>query len=249
MEKRADIMERNPFPGSISEKESDREKEHRKLIRRAAAEGMVLLSNYGELPLEKNRKVALYGGGARYAVIGGTGSGMVNCRGAVSIEEGLKNAGIEITSEEWLNDYSKRYEESKEKWKRHIYDISAPGDFDSLYRAHAANPFAMPRGMEIEKISGTETAVYVISRISGEGADRKAVPGDYYLSGQEKDELEKIFSLYEKVIVVLNTGGIIDLSFMDNKNKGALVVMSQAGMEGGNALADVLLGRVTPAES
>ncbi len=246
MEKRADIMERNPFPGSISEKESDREKEHRKLIRRAAAEGMVLLSNYGELPLEKNRKVALYGGGARYAVIGGTGSGMVNCRGVVSIEEGLKNAGIEITSEEWLNDYSKRYEESREKWKRHIYDISTPGDFDSLYRAHAANPFAMPRGMEIEKISGTETAVYVISRISGEGADRKAVPGDYYLSGQEKDELEKIFSLYEKVIVVLNTGGIIDLSFMDNKNKGALVVMSQAGMEGGNALADVLLGRVNP---
>ena len=248
MEKRFDrgVNGRNWFPGSLSEEESDRERAHRKVIRRAGAEGMVLLANQNVLPLSENQKVALYGGGARYTVIGGTGSGMVNCRGSVSIEEGLKNAGIEITSAEWLNDYSQKYELCREEWKKHIYDISVPGDSDSLYRAHAGNPLVMPRGREIEKIPDTETAVYVISRISGEGADRKAVAGDYYLSSQEKDELDRICCLYEEVIVILNTGGIIDLSFMDSGKIGALVVMSQAGMEGGNALADVLLGRVNP---
>ena len=104
----------------------------------------------------------------------------------------------------------------------------------------------MPKGRQIEKIQGTDTAIYVISRISGEGADRKAGAGDYYLSGQEKEELERICSLYSKVVVILNTGGIIDLSFMDEMNIGALLVMSQAGMESGNALADVLTGKVNP---
>lgn len=246
MKRKTDIYKRNPFPGSLSEEESVREKEHRRVIRRAAAEGMVLLANDGVLPFAENQKAALYGGGARYTVIGGTGSGMVNYRSAVSIEEGLKNAGIEITSGEWLEDYSKKYELCRKEWKKHIYDISTPGDSDSLYRAHAANPLEMPKGRQIEKIQGTDTAIYVISRISGEGADRKAGAGDYYLSGQEKEELERICSLYSKVVVILNTGGIIDLSFMDEMNIGALLVMSQAGMESGNALADVLTGKVNP---
>lgn len=152
MKRKTDIYKRNPFPGSLSEEESVREKEHRRVIRRAAAEGMVLLANDGVLPFAENQKAALYGGGARYTVIGGTGSGMVNYRSAVSIEEGLKNAGIEITSGEWLEDYSKKYELCRKEWKKHIYDISTPGDSDSLYRAHAANPLEMPKGRQIEKI-------------------------------------------------------------------------------------------------
>ncbi|MFR8449798.1 MAG: glycoside hydrolase family 3 protein [Fusicatenibacter saccharivorans] len=88
--------------------------------------------------------------------------------------------------------------------------------------------------------------MYVISRISGEGADRKAEPGDYYLSEQEEEELKAITECYDNTIVILNVGGVMDVSFLEKYNIAALVMLSQAGMEGGNALADVLSGAVTP---
>lgn len=78
------LRERN-YPGTLSAEESDREREHRKIARRAAAEGIVLLENDGVLPLQAGARIALYGFGARYTVKGGTGSGSVNNRSNVSI--------------------------------------------------------------------------------------------------------------------------------------------------------------------
>ncbi|MGN0978665.1 MAG: glycoside hydrolase family 3 N-terminal domain-containing protein, partial [Faecousia sp.] len=89
-----------------------------------------------------------------------------------------------------------------------------------------------------------DIAIYVISRISGESADRRAEKGDYYLSDVEEQELAQLARLYRKLIVVLNVGGVMDLGFLDRLPVAALVLMSQAGMEGGNALADVLTGAV-----
>ena len=81
---------------------TEREIKHRDLAREICAEGIVLLENNGVLPLN-TKKVALYGAGARHTVFGGTGSGENNPRHSVNIEEGLKNAGINIVNEAWLN--------------------------------------------------------------------------------------------------------------------------------------------------
>ena len=89
-------------------------------------------------------------------------------------------------------------------------------------------------------------AFYVISRVSGEGADRKARKGDYYLTDTEKSELEAICGIYNKVVVILNVGGVIDLKFTDELNIRGILLMSLAGMEGGNALADIVSGRFSP---
>lgn len=232
--------------GTRSQEESDRERKHRILARKVAADGIVLLENNGVLPLKNGCKVALYGGGARHTVKGGTGSGMVHNRSNVSIYEGLKNAGFSITTEDWLDAYDREYRQCYEKWKSHIYEISEPNNRASLYRAHASHPMQMPQGKTIEK-TDTDTAIYVISRISGEGADRKAEKGDYFLSEQEENDLRCMASCYSNIIVILNVGGIVDLSFLEKYNSiAALVLLSQAGMEGGNALADVLSGAVTP---
>lgn len=234
-------------PGTLSPEESPREKEHRILARRAASEGIVLLENDGVLPLKAGAPIALYGSGARYTIKGGTGSGAVNNRSSVTIDQGLRNAGFIITSDQWLADYDERCAAAKKAWLSDIYRIAGkPGDFDALYRAHASNPMPTPAGAEITPSPDTDTALFVISRISGEGADRKAQEGDYYLSGEEYTMLKQITSLYEKTIVVLNVGGIIHLSFLDEMKISALVLLSQGGMEGGSALADVLLGRVNP---
>lgn len=225
--------------------ESERERAHRGIARKAAAEGIVLLENNGVLPLKKDSRVALYGGGARHTIKGGTGSGMVHNRSNVSIYEGLKNAGFTITTEGWLDAYDEEYSKCYEKWKAYLYEISEPGNRESLYRAHASHPMQMPEGEPIVK-TDTDTAIYVISRVSGEGADRKAEPGDYFLSEQEEADLKCITACYPNTIVILNVGGIIDLSFLETYSIAALVLMSQAGMEGGNALADILSGAVTP---
>lgn len=237
------------YPGTLVETESSREKEHCKIARKAAAEGIVLLENNGVLPLQPGAKIALYGFGARYTIKGGTGSGSVNNRSNVSIDEGLRNMGFSITTDDWLDDYDRRYNAAREAWVDSIYRIAGDGfDFDALYTAHSGNPMPAPVGKAItpEEKTDTDTAVYVISRVSGEGTDRYTKKGDYYLSDAEYSELKAIASAYEKTIVILNTGGIIDLSFMDELKTDALVYMSQAGMEGGNALADIISGNVNP---
>lgn len=75
-------------------------------VRKASAECKVLLKNDKNiLPLKEIDKVALYGSGARKTVKGRTGSGDVNVRHFVSVEEGIQNAGVEITTTSWLNKY------------------------------------------------------------------------------------------------------------------------------------------------
>ncbi len=236
------------FTGTTDPAESPRELKNRALARRAAAEGMVLLENDGVLPLAKGTPVALYGTGARHTIIGGTGSGMVNCRSSVSIDAGLRNAGLTVTTTQWLDDYDSDYEKAKAEWIQSLYDMSEPGNFDSLYRAHASHPMTSPKAPAIrpDDKADAQTALFVISRISGEGADRTEQKGDYYLTDDELAMLTDITSIYEKTVVILNTGGILDLSFMDTLPVSALVLMSQAGMEGGNALGDILTGAVNP---
>lgn len=231
------------LPGTADPSLSEREKQHAVLARRAAAEGIVLLENDGVLPLAAGSAVALYGYGARYTVKGGTGSGSVNNRYNVTVDQGLRNAGFRVTTDAWLDDYDARCAAAHETWVKKVYALAGePGSFEGLYHAYSGNPMQAPAGADIAK-TDTDTAIYVISRISGEGADRKAAPGDYYLSDIEQRDLEAVCAAYQKVIVILNVGGVMDLSFLDKLPVSALVLLSQAGMEGGNALADVLSGK------
>ena len=92
--------------GSTSKAASELELKNRELARKAAREGFVLLENDGTLPL-KDKRIALYGAGARMTVKGGTGSGAVRERYSVTIEQGLQSAGFEITSTPWLDRFDR----------------------------------------------------------------------------------------------------------------------------------------------
>ena len=83
---------------------TEREKDHMESVRRIAAEGMVLLENKGVLPLKADgRALAVFGNGVRKMVKGGTGSGDVNSRTVVNIEQGLEDAGFRIATKPWLD--------------------------------------------------------------------------------------------------------------------------------------------------
>lgn len=227
---------------------TQREKEHAALARRAAAEGMVLLQNKNHfLPLSKNNPVALYGSGVYKTIKGGTGSGDVNERASVSIYEGMKQAGFPVSNEEWIKEYAGIYDNARMEWIKKIREglqkHESTVDFFQFYCSH---PFVIPVGNVPVKTSG-ETAVYVLSRVAGEGADRYARGGDYYLTKEEEEFLAAICNLYTHVILLINTGGVVDLSFLEKyENIESVLLISQPGMEGGNAVADVLSGAVNP---
>lgn len=237
------------LPGRPSPDVAPYEAAHRETARIAAEEGFVLLKNEHDiLPLAKNSKLALYGAGVSNPIKGGTGSGDVNERDVVSIYDGLKAAGYEITTEAWVESFRKQYEQSRIDWREKIWETidKAGGDSVALFHAYASTQYTMPAGDLPEK-SDADTAVYVISRIAGEGADRFAKESDYYLNDKENEILKSICSMYKDVILLINSGGVIDLSFLDTyTNISGVILISQAGMETGNAVASVFTGDVTP---
>ena len=220
--------------GSMDQSLSELEIRHRTLAREAAVEGIVLLKNEGVLPLSTASAIALLGSGAEKTIKGGIGSGDVNNRENISIYQGMKEAGVTITSEDWLEDYEERYKNARNVWKEKILEDAK--HVDNPFDAYASNPFILPEGRAIEAkdIADAKAAVYVLSRISGEGKDRRRVKGDYYLSEREAADL---FFLNEKkipVILLLNAGGPIELTdILENtENIKAILNISQPGQAG-----------------
>ncbi len=234
-----------PLPGVPTADPQPWEAEHAQVARKAATAGFVLLKNEDRvLPLKKSSKVGLYGVGAVNTVKGGTGSGDVNERYAVSIAEGLENTGFVLTSKAWLASAARAYQEAREAWRKTIFDdAEATGDhFFAVYSRHA---FVAPSGDPIPADIGADTGIYVISRVAGEGADRDAGPGDYLLTADEEQQIHDLCTACPKVVLLLNAGGQIDLSILDREpNIKAVLLVGQPGMEGGNAVGDVLCGDV-----
>lgn len=245
-------LRKRGYVGTTSTVMSQREKDNAILAREAAAEGFVLLKNEAQtLPLKPGTKIGLYGAGAVRTIKGGTGSGDVNNRYNVNIYDGLKNAGYEITSVEWLEGYDRRYLAARESWKSEIFRKLTEECNGNFFEAYSTTPFSMPAGAAIDeaaaKKDGAEIAMYVLARIAGENADRRDEAGDYYITEEERAQIAALCEAYEKVILVVNTGGLIDLAFADEfPNITAVLQFVQAGQEGGNALADVISGKVTP---
>ncbi|MCH5348684.1 MAG: glycoside hydrolase family 3 C-terminal domain-containing protein, partial [Oscillospiraceae bacterium] len=227
-----------------------RERDHMELSRRLAGECVVLMENDGTLPLTGIGKLALYGSGARQTVKGGTGSGDVYTRTAVNIEQGLENAGFTITTKNWLDRQTKKHSDDRNSYSEWVKTYAEENQLTTFFVSFSY-PFLEPSPADItpEDIaaSDTDTAVYVIARISGEGADRKCQRGDYLLYDEERSQLEMLCREYKKVILVLNIGGVIDMSEI-NEIPGidSVVLMNQLGNIGGDVLADVLTGRVNP---
>ena len=237
--------------GVLTPEESEREKKHKSLARRAAAEGYVLLKNEGLLPLQ-NKNIALYGAGSRRTVKGGSGSGDVYERHSVTIEEGLKNAGFTFPTTLWMDRFEKKFQEDIAEWEAMVEEkikgfspVQSMKMFDVIHEYQKPNPACTPI-LEDELSDETDTAIYVLSRQAGEGGDRRYEKGDYLLSDVEEESLRLLSAHYKKLVLVLNCGSVIDLSILDQVRIDAVIFYAQGGMEGGNALADILTGKVNP---
>lgn len=226
----------------------EREISHRALSREVAADCVVLLENDGTLPISSG-KVALYGNGARNTIKGGTGSGDVYVRDSVNIEQGLINSGFQVVTSSWLDRQDRYATQSRQEYLDWSVEESKKVN-KPPFIVQFDNPYIEPAPVEVtdtDIIADVDVAIYVISRISGEGADRFNEPGDYYLYDEDIANIEKVGRAYAKTILVLNIGGLIDASSIKNlKGVNSVVLMGQLGNTGGDALVDVLCGKVTP---
>ena len=244
-------LKNRTFTGSTSAAVTKREQENREIARRAASEGFVLLKNDGHLlPLAAKGKIGLYGAGAVKTIKGGTGSGDVNERDCVSICQGLKAAGYEVTSDAWLSSYETIYADARQAWKEEVLRKLKQYD-GNFFQAYSTTPFVVPCGDSLDeeaaKADGADVAVFVLSRIAGENADRHDTEGDYFITKEEKSLLAQISASYDSVVLVINTGGLIDLAFTEEfTNIKSIVQFMQAGQEGGSAFADIVSGAVNP---
>ena len=237
------------YSGVKSHEVSEREIRHRKTARYAATQGFVLLKNEELLPISKGAKIFLAGNGAAHAIKGGTGSGDVNEREVVDFLTGFKNAGFNVVNEEAvlasIADYKEALSEYVNKILGNMDKISSQ-DFFELFTREKRRDFKRVPIAEVD-VKTSDIVVYVISRIAGEGKDRVLEKTDYYLSDEESKELEELGKITDKILVLINTGGQIDLNeIIRNKSVKAIMNISQPGMELGNAVADVISGEETP---
>lgn len=229
---------------------SEREQNHMNIVRKIAGECMTLLENDGTLPFHELGKIALYGNGARHTVKGGTGSGDVNSRKTVTIEEGLTETGFVITTENWLKRYDNMLEQGWKDYRKEVEERAKEKGVPE-FSVYFEYPFPEPPVPQITKedveISDTQTAVYVIARNSGEGADRYYKEGDYLLMKEELNNIQFLAENYEKTIVILNVANVIDTTELKAVTGiNAILLAGQAGNIGGYAVADVLLGKTIP---
>ena len=231
-------------PGAVTSTEvTQHEIDSAIISQQLATEGMVLLENKNNvLPMAGSGDVALYGAGAIQTIKGGTGSGAVNNRIvypdgssvdgvaiASTVLDGFKNAGYNVLTEDYLNAYN----------EANPYAVAGMG------RVALPDDWMLTYEQVKETAAQTDTAIYVVRRNAGEGADRTPTKGDYYLSDAELANIQLLSSVFDKCIVVLNVISV-DSSWFEESGADALVLMSNPGMLSGDALVQVLNGTVTP---
>ena len=208
-------------------------KELEELSLECAKEGIVMLKNENNvLPLKKGDCVSVFGRIQREYYKSGTGSGgLVNVKYVTNIVDELKKHEEIKINEELLNLY--------EEWKK-------DNPFDKG-QGWGQEPWCQKEmDIDISEVEKSrefgDKAIIVIGRTAGEDRDNSASRGSYLLSEDEEALIKKVTSVFDKVIVVLNVGAVIDMKWVEQYNVSSVLYVWQGGQCGGIACADVLMG-------
>lgn len=205
--------------------------------RQAVAEGQVLLLNQNHvLPLPKGSHVAVFGRMQLHYYKSGTGSGgMVNVNKVTGILEALEESEDVQVYEPLVGVY-------REWEKDHPFDEGVGWGNEPW----SQEEMELNEALVEEAAEKNEYAIVILARTAGEDKDNKMLEGAYCLTSIEEDMLQKVRKSFAKMIVLLNTGNIMDMSFMDQYRPDAVMYVWQGGMIGGFGTVDVLTGKVCP---
>lgn len=204
------------------------------LLRTAAAESIVLLENNGVLPLKSDSKVSVFGRSQLdYFYVGYGSGGEVNPPYVVNMLEGLKQKSVQLYQPlvEVYEDYSRHHQVDDGvwgQWPRFLEEMPVSDELITQVREHS------------------DVAILVIGRAAGEDRENILEAGSYYLTEKEEALIKKVTTQFEKVVLIINSGNVIDLAWTQVYNFSAILFAWQGGMESGHAIADILLGDVNP---
>jgi beta-glucosidase len=220
-------------------------KAHAEVTRQAATDGMVLLENKeNTLPLSADvKKIAAFGNSSYEFISGGTGSGDVNEAYTISLIKGFENAGFK-TDEKLQSTYESYIKDARAKQEKPKNFLAA-----MMGGMIPVDEMSVSKELATQMADNTDVALITIGRNAGEGQDREAIEGDFYLNSIEKDMIKTVTAAFhsknKKAIVVLNIAGVIETASWRNI-PDAILCAWQPGQEGGNSVVDVLSGEVNP---
>lgn len=210
------------------------EAERIRLARQIAGEGIILLKNEGGMLPFGKEKIAVFGRTQVNTIKCGTGSAFCESEYCVSVLEGMENAGIDVDAP-----LAEKY--------RAWCEVNSVSGFGVWGTGSHINPEMPISEEEVRDVSTrTEKAVFVIGRTAGENDDSSAMDGDFRLSPAESELLENIKKYYDDILVVVNSGNLINITFTECEQVKAVIMLNLPGMEGGNALGDILVGKISP---
>ena len=212
-------------------------KKYAAVARQAVAEGTVLLKNDRDtLPFAKGTRIAVFGRSQFHYYKSGTGSGgSVNADYVVGIYEALRdsglytlNAALRAVYEEWV--------------AKHPFDAGGGWSSEPWFQEE----MPLEEDLTARAAAESDAALVLIGRTAGEDHDNKNEPGSFLLTEAERDMLRKVCAVFPKTAVLLNTGNIMDMRWVEEFDPAAVAYVWQGGQEGGNGVLDVLSGAVTP---
>lgn len=205
----------------------------------AASEAIVLLKNEDSaLPLTLSDKIAVFGEGQVYTD-GRTGGFFIMGRGSGAfVESENPNSPCDVLAS-------------------YVDQGKLGGVYTALsdsYKAAAVTGEDFSYSPSEDEYAAAaeyaDKAIYILNRTSAEGTDISTA--DFSLTTAEQTELENICAAFggKPVIVVLNTGSVIDCGFANGRADGiyvdALITASYLGIRGVDALCGALVGDVNP---
>ena len=217
-------------------------KAHAAVTRQSATEGMVLLKNDNNaLPMKNDLTAAIFGITSYDFIAGGTGSGDVNKAYTVDLMTGLTNAGLKVTKN--LSDLYAKYKTYQEAKRE------ADRQQGGWFWGKAPLPeMEVSRNMIDKQSQEADIALITLGRQAGEGADRHEA-NDFNLTEVERQLITDVCDAFhmagKKVVVILNMGNVIETASWKSQ-PDAILMAWQPGQEGGNSVADVLVGKENP---
>lgn len=216
------------------------------LVAEMAMEGATLLKNDNLLPLPKETTLSLFSHSSVDLVSGGSGSGSGSFELTKDLKTGLEDAGLKVNQKLW--DFYKTGEGSS--YKRGAGSINYGASLDWSINECPLNKITANSEL-VSSFEGT-TAMFVLSRTGGEGADLArdmaaygGEAGKHYLE-PDSTELEIIGYLnnnFDNIIILVNSNNVMELGWIENyENIKAVINFPGAGRTGTDGLGYMLTG-------
>ena len=220
----------------------DYEKKHIQFLEENAAECCLFLKKNNEFPLTKTCDIVLLGDGARNTIKGGTGSGDVASRFFKTIEQAMISNGFNITSSSWMDEYDLFRESTKKDFIKQVKKDSKKVNI--MPAVYSIGLFEEEKEYTLTCDYEGDACIYVLARNSGEGNDKKNIKGDIKLTDKEISDILYLNKKFKKFMLVLNVGGVIDISpVLEVSN---ILLLSQLGVVTGDVFVNILLGKSNP---